>query len=65
MKTPVQMLEDIAAEITENTSLLELIARTSPDLGETDNALTCLIRSMIKTSEKTYEYISHLGDSQK
>jgi len=65
MKTPVAMLEDIAAEITENSSLLELIVRTAPDLGETDCALACLIRSMIKTSEKTYNYVSQLEEAQK
>jgi hypothetical protein len=54
------MLEDLAAEIHESTSLLELIFKNSPDMGETDNALACLIRSMIKTGEKAYGYISQM-----
>lgn len=59
MTTPINMLETIAAELVENTSLLELIFRNSPDAGETDNHLSCLIRSMHKTCEKAYEYIGH------
>lgn len=59
MKTPVQMLEDISAEIMENTSLLEFIVRNTSDQGEADNALACLIRSMIKTAEKANEYASY------
>ncbi len=58
MKTPINMLEIITAELVENTSLLEFIFRNSPDTGETDNHLSCLIRSMQKTSEKAYEYIN-------
>lgn len=46
MKTPITMLETIAAELVENTSLLEFIFRNSPDIGEIDNHLCCLIRSM-------------------
>lgn len=56
----IEMLEDLAAEIHESTSLLELIFKNSPDMGETDNALACLIRSMIKTREKAYGYISQI-----
>lgn len=57
------MLEDLAAEIQENTSLLELIFKNSPDMGETDNALSCLLRSMLKTGEKAYGYIEVLEKS--
>lgn len=57
MKTPVMMLEDIAAEIIENTSLLEIIFRNMPDHAETDCATACLIRSMYKTLDKANEYI--------
>lgn len=59
MKTPINMLETITAELVENTSLLEFIFRNSPDNGEIDNNLCCLIRSMQKTSDKAYEYINH------
>lgn len=62
-KSATDMLEDLAAEIHENTSLLELIFKNSPDMGETDNALSCLLRSMLKTGEKAYGYIEVLGKS--
>lgn len=64
MKTPIKMLEDIASEIQENTSLLVFIVRNAQDLGsEPDNALACLIRAMLKTSEKADEYINILANS--
>lgn len=62
-KSATAMLEDLAAEIHENTSLLELIFKNSPDMGETDNALSCLLRSMLKTGEKAYGYIEVLEKS--
>ncbi|MFT1617941.1 hypothetical protein [Enterobacter kobei] len=62
-KSATAMMEDLAAEIQENTSLLELIFKNSPDMGETDNALSCLLRSMLKTGEKAYEYIEVLEKS--
>ncbi|EIH0163979.1 hypothetical protein E8U86_005184, partial [Escherichia coli] len=55
MKTPLIMLEEVAAEIKENTSMLEFIFKNSGDNGETDDFLLCLIRSMNKTCEKAYE----------
>ncbi|MGL4696346.1 hypothetical protein [Enterococcus larvae] len=55
----ISILEDVAAELVENTSLLEFIFRNSPDSGETDNHLSCLIRSMQKTCDKAYEYINN------
>ncbi|MFZ5350069.1 hypothetical protein [Enterobacter asburiae] len=58
MTSPINMLETIAAELVENTSLLEFIFRNHPDAGETDNHLSCLIRSMQKTCDKAYEYIN-------
>ncbi|ENZ5477189.1 hypothetical protein [Enterobacter hormaechei] len=61
MKTPINMLEDIAAEITESTSLLEVIFRISELPPEADNALACLIRSMMKTSQTAYEYVEQLS----
>ncbi|EAQ6130887.1 hypothetical protein AXA88_19320 [Salmonella enterica] len=57
MKTPLNILEEVSAEFTESTSLLEMIIRNAPDMGETDNALACLVRSMKKTTEKTQTYI--------
>lgn len=61
MKTPINMLEDIAAEITESTSLLEVIFRINELPAEADNALACLIRSMLKTSQTAYEYVEQLS----
>ncbi|HCI4354597.1 TPA: hypothetical protein NO695_004933 [Klebsiella pneumoniae] len=59
MKTPfpIEMLEAIAADIAENTVLLELIYKHSNEDHETDCAMACLIRSMQKTLDITNEYI--------
>ena len=61
MKTAVEMLEDVSAEIIENTSLLEVIYRTADMDPEADNATGCLIRSMQKTLEKAHGYIEMLS----
>ncbi len=63
MKTSVQMLEDVAAEIIENTVLLELIYKNSNEDQETDCAMACLIRSMKKTLDITNEYIKEYSDA--
>ncbi|WP_448956943.1 hypothetical protein [Klebsiella michiganensis] len=63
MKTPVQMLEDVAADIIENTVLLELIYKNSNEDQETDCAMACLIRSMQKTLDITNEYIKEYSDA--
>ncbi|HBX8267980.1 TPA: hypothetical protein MIH83_12480 [Klebsiella pneumoniae] len=65
MKTPlpIEMLETIAADIAENTVLLELIYKHSNEDHETDCAMACLIRSMKKTLDTTNEYIKSLSDS--
>ncbi|WP_227668391.1 hypothetical protein, partial [Klebsiella variicola] len=62
-KTPVQMLEAVAADIAENTALLELIYKNSNEDHETDCAMACLIRSMKKTLDTTNEYIKSLSES--
>lgn len=61
MKTAIEMLEDVSAEIIENTSLLEVIYRTADMEPEADNAVACLIRSMQKTLEKAHGYIEMLA----
>lgn len=61
MKSPISMLEDISVEITENTSLLEFIFRTKELPLEVDNAIACLIRSMVKTSQTAYDYVEQLS----
>ncbi|SVU61125.1 Uncharacterised protein [Klebsiella pneumoniae] len=65
MKTPlpIEMLETIAADIAENTVLLELIYKHSNEDHKTDCAMACLIRSMKKTLDTTNEYIKSLSDS--
>jgi hypothetical protein len=62
MNTPVQMLETIAADIIENTVLLETIYKNSSEDHETDCAMACLIRSMRKTLDNANEYIKTLSD---
>lgn len=57
MKTPLDMMEDISAQLIENASLLELIYQNSAEEPETDCALACLIRSLRATSNKATEYI--------
>lgn len=65
MKTPlpIEMLEDVSAEIIENTSLLEVIYRTADMDPEVDNSVACLIRSMQKTLEKAHGYIEMLASN--
>lgn len=65
MKTPIDMLESIADDIVENTSLLEIIYRNNELPPEADNAIACLIRSMQKTNETAFEYVELLSKSKK
>ncbi|WP_407208663.1 hypothetical protein [Citrobacter sedlakii] len=60
MKTPINMLEDIAAEIYESASLLETIHKNSNENAETDSAIRCLGRSLQNTIEKTNDYIKEI-----
>lgn len=64
MKTPINMLESIAADVVESTSLLEVIYRNNELPPEADNAIACLIRSMQKTNETAYEYVEQLSKNQ-
>lgn len=61
MKTPINMIESIAADLLESTSLLEVIYRNNELPPEADNAIACLIRSMQKTNESAYEYVEKLN----
>lgn len=61
MKTPINMLESIAADIVENTSLLEVIYRINELPPEADHAIACLIRSMQKMNETACGYIEQLS----
>lgn len=60
MKTPISMLEDIAAEICESASLLETIYKNSNENPETDSAIRCLGRSLQNTIEKTNDYVKEI-----
>lgn len=60
MKTPVEILESVAADIMENTSLLEIIYRINKLPLEADNSIACLIRSMQKTLDGVNEYVTML-----
>ncbi|WP_233475004.1 hypothetical protein [Enterobacter asburiae] len=65
MKTPINMLEDISAEVIENTSLLEFIYRNSNEDVEIDCAISCLIRSLHKTKDRINEYVDQLSNVNK
>lgn len=61
MKTPIDMLHDIAAQISEGNTLLENIYKNTDETDEkTDSAIACLIRSLDKTRETAYVYIEEL-----
>ena len=64
MKTPVEILEGVAADIVENTSLLEVIYRINELPPEADNAIACLIRSMQKTLDGVNEYVTMLTQTR-
>ncbi|MBN1086566.1 hypothetical protein JNO12_19125 [Erwinia aphidicola] len=59
-KSPIKMLEELTAEIIENTSLLEMIYSTSNENPETDCAIACLLRSLYKTKEKADNFVEVL-----
>ncbi len=61
MKTPADMLHDIAAQISEGNNLLEMIYKNTAEMNEeTDSGLACLIRSFDKTRETANAYIEEL-----
>lgn len=59
-KTPLKMIEDVAAEICESASLLEIIYRNYELPPEADSAIGCLIRSLYKTLDTANEYAETL-----
>lgn len=66
MKTPVDMLHDIAAQISEGNTLLEMIYKNTDETDEkTDSAIACLIRSLDITRETAYVYIEELIKDKK
>lgn len=66
MKTPLEMLHDIVAQISEGNTLLEMIYKNTEEMNEdTDCGLACLIRSFDKTRETAYAYIEELAKNEK
>ena len=66
MKTPLEMLNDIAAQISEGNTLLEMIYKNTEEMNEdTDCGLACLIRSFDKTRETANAYIEELAKTAK
>lgn len=66
MKTPINMLNDIVAQISEGNTLLEMIYKNTEEMNEeTDCSLACLIRSFNKTREIAYAYIEELAKNEK
>ncbi|EMR8085672.1 hypothetical protein QBO93_001708 [Citrobacter freundii] len=66
MKTPLEMLHDIVAQISEGNNLLEMIYKNTEEMNEeTDCGLVCLIRSFDKTRETAYAYIEELAKNEK
>ncbi|GJL37373.1 hypothetical protein TUM17576_41930 [Enterobacter hormaechei] len=66
MKTPIDMLHDIAAQISEGNTLLENIYKNTDVTDEkTDSAIACLIQSLDKTRETSYVYIEELIKNKK
>lgn len=63
MKTPLQMLIDIASEMTDAAITLELIYRNTGNTCETDSGITCVVRSLLRTNDKAQEYIEQLSDA--
>ncbi|MGL5968433.1 MAG: hypothetical protein ACRCZ6_14990 [Kluyvera sp.] len=62
MKKPIEMLNDIVAQISEGNTLLEMIYKNTGELSEqTDCALACLIRSFDNTRADAYRYIEELA----
>ncbi|KFC07412.1 hypothetical protein GTGU_01792 [Trabulsiella guamensis ATCC 49490] len=66
MKTPLDMLQHIVAQISEGNTLLEMIYKNTEEMNEeTDCGLACLIRSFDKTRETAYAYIEELAKNEK
>lgn len=62
MKTPIDMLHEILAQVSEGNTLLEMIYKNTQEMNEeTDCAIACLIRSFDKTREMTCAYIEELA----
>ncbi|MDJ6542618.1 helix-turn-helix domain-containing protein [Salmonella enterica] len=65
MKSPVRMIEDIAAQISEGRVLLQNIYRESEENEKTDCSIACLLRSLDKTIDNAYSYASQCSNTKK
>ncbi|ENU2133163.1 hypothetical protein ACE60T_003451 [Salmonella enterica] len=62
MKTPVEMLIDIASGMTDAAITLELIYKSTGNGCEIDSGISCVVRSLLSTNEKAQAYIEQLSD---
>lgn len=62
MKTPKQMLEEIAGEMMDAGILLEILYTNTDNSPETDAGISCVVRSLLTTNEKAQVYIERLSD---
>lgn len=65
MKTPVNVIEDITAQIIEGKTLLESIYRESDENEKTDCYTACLLRSLEKTVDNAREYVIQFSKNYK
>lgn len=61
MKTPKQMLEEIAGEMMDAEILLEVLYSNTDNSAETDAGISCIVRSLLNTNEKAQGYIERLS----
>lgn len=64
MKTPAQMLEDIARQLSENISLLDFVLRNTDGGTEKDCTLSCLSRSLTQVHDNVYEHIKTITENK-
>ncbi|EOF6019241.1 helix-turn-helix domain-containing protein [Salmonella enterica] len=65
MKTPVNVIEDITAQIIEGKTLLESIYRESDENEKTDCYTACLLRSLEKTIDNARAYVTQFSKNYK
>lgn len=63
MKTPKQMLEEIAGEMTDAQISLEFLYQKTNSSAEVESIVSCTIRSLIYTNNKAQRYIEELGSA--
>ncbi|MBG2634459.1 hypothetical protein I4552_26125 [Klebsiella michiganensis] len=63
MKTPKQMLEEIAGEMMDAEISLETLYQNTNNSAEAESTISCIIRSLLYTNEKAQKYIEVLKDT--